>query len=136
LIEELMHIHPCKATKVNARFACIWFHWTCHDILLVLGGNQNVDHIRLSSSSSSSFYPEASFLIHTNDGVRTLVSIQLKLLCHYIFWNLCLCLSLSLSLYIYIYIYLSSRIRTSLIWFGFHSMKLKAFKVRNDKNSS
>ena len=25
-IEELMHIHPCKATKVNARFACIWFH--------------------------------------------------------------------------------------------------------------
>jgi hypothetical protein len=117
LIEELMHIHPCKATKVNARFACIWFHWTCHDILLVLGGNQNVDRIRLSSSSSS-FYPEASFLIHTNDGVRTLVSIQLKLLCHYIFWNLCLCLSvsvsvsvsvslsLSLSLYIYIYIYI------------------------------
>ena len=124
MIEELMHIHPCKATKVNARFACIWFHWTCHDILLVLGGNQNVDHIRLSSSSS--FYPEASFLIHTNDGVRTLVSIQLKLLCHYIFWNLCLCLSLSLSLYIYIYIYiykLKNYNFFNMIWLSFNEIK-------------
>jgi hypothetical protein len=124
-----MHIHPCKATKVNARFACIWFHWTCHDILLVLGGNQNVDHIRLSSSSSSSsssFYPEASFLIHTNDGVRTLVSIQLKLLCHYIFWNLCLCLclSLSLSLSIYIYIYkLKNYNFFNMIWLSFNEIK-------------